>query len=91
LAATLPSSSVSVGVGRTELGGPHHHYIRVFSASRYPAEPQSQGFFSFATEAEMNAAFTSVGKFVLKHETGLLHFIAVRGEPWFCSFAIDSL
>jgi hypothetical protein len=26
-----------------------------------------KSFFSFATEAEMNAAFTSVGKFALKH------------------------
>jgi len=49
---------------------------RLCAASRYPAEPQSQGFFSFGTESEINEAFGSVGKFAVKHEAGLLQFIA---------------
>ena len=48
---------------------------RVCAAARYPAEPQSQGFFGFSTEAEINAAFVSVGKFAVKHEVNLLQFM----------------
>jgi TIR domain len=49
---------------------------RLCAASRHPAEPQSQGFFSFGTEAEINEAFAYVGKFAVKHEADLLQFIA---------------
>ena len=49
---------------------------RLCSASRYPAQPQSQGLFSFGTDAEINATFASVGKFAVKHEIGLLQFVA---------------
>jgi TIR domain len=48
---------------------------RICEGAAYPAEPQSRGFFSFSTEAEINAAFASVGKFVVKHEIGLLRFV----------------
>jgi hypothetical protein len=49
---------------------------RLCAASRHPAEPQSHGFLSFGTEAEINDAFASVGKFAVKHEADLLQFIA---------------
>src|SRR5262249_44662689 len=49
---------------------------RLCAGSRHPAEPQSQGFLSFGTEAEINKAFASAGKFTVKHEAGLLQFIA---------------
>ena len=48
---------------------------RVCAAATYPTQSQSQGFFSFGTEAEINAAFASVGKFAVKHEVGLLQFV----------------
>jgi hypothetical protein len=48
---------------------------RVCAASRYPAEPQLHGFFSFGTADEINDAFVSVGKFAVKQETGLMTFI----------------
>jgi hypothetical protein len=48
---------------------------RACATARYPAEPQSQGFFSFATEAEINGAFAAVGKFAAKHEIGLSPFM----------------
>jgi hypothetical protein len=48
---------------------------RVCAASRYPAEPQLHGFFSFATEDEINDGFAAVGKFAVKRETGLISFI----------------
>jgi hypothetical protein len=42
----------------------------------------------FGTEAEINEAFASIGKFVVKHEVGLLEFIGgstvtevLRGLP----------
>jgi hypothetical protein len=49
---------------------------RFCTSSRYPAQPQSQGIFSFETEDEINEAIGSVGKFALKHEAGLLQFIS---------------
>jgi hypothetical protein len=48
---------------------------RVCASAHHPAQQQSQGFFSFGTEAEINAAFASVGKFSAKHEIVLLTFM----------------
>jgi TIR domain len=48
---------------------------RVCAASRYPAEPQLCGFFSFGTADEINDAFASVGKFAIKQEIALITFI----------------
>jgi TIR domain len=48
---------------------------RVCAASRYPAEPQLHGFFSFGTADEINEAFASVGKFAVKQEIGLMTFV----------------
>jgi hypothetical protein len=48
---------------------------RVCAASRYPAEPQMHGFFSFGTADEINEAFAMVGKFAVKQEIGLITFI----------------
>ncbi len=48
---------------------------RVCAASRYPAEPQLRGFFSFGTADEINDAFVSVGKFAVKQEIALITFI----------------
>lgn len=49
---------------------------RLCFTSSYPMQPQSQGLFSFGIDAEINAAFASVGKFAVKHEIGLLEFVA---------------
>jgi hypothetical protein len=55
---------------------------RMCSVSRYPAVPQSQGFFSFGAEPEINTAFASLGRFAAKHEIGLLQFIAEDCEAF---------
>jgi TIR domain len=44
-------------------------------ASRYPAEPHLNGFFSFGTLSEVNDAFASTGRFAVKHEVDLLTFV----------------
>jgi hypothetical protein len=44
-------------------------------AAPFPAEFQNQGFFSFATEAEINEAFSKTGKFEAKHEIQTLTFV----------------
>lgn len=47
---------------------------RICAAAKHPTMPQSQGFFSFGTEDEINTAFAEVGKFDVKQKIGLLQF-----------------
>lgn len=45
-----------------------------------PAEPHRQGFFSFATVAEINDTFADVGRFEAKHEVNILMFVQSGSE-----------
>jgi hypothetical protein len=45
------------------------------SAAPFPAEPHQQGFLSFATAAEINEAFTHIGRFEAKREVETLAFV----------------
>lgn len=42
----------------------------------FPAQPQSNGFLTFASLTEVNRAFETVGKFAVTHEIDLQQFIA---------------
>ena len=43
--------------------------------SIYPAEPHSNGFFSFGALSEINEAFSAIGRFALKSEIPLVSFV----------------
>jgi len=48
--------------------------------SRHAASPRDHGFFAFGTLAEIDVAFSSIGKFEVAHEFELMSFIADGAE-----------